>query len=208
MSLEFVLIYSLTVFVASITPGPTMLLALDHGIKYGPKRTIVSALGNGLATLVQALLTIAGLGALLLHSQTVFNTVRWLGAAYLIFIGIRMFFAADGGLSAPLDGSGKVRTSSGLFTEAFVVTMANPKAILFFTALFPQFINAQQETFLQFFAILSLLLIIAFACMMIYGYFGRKIALMLRKSRTRRLVNRTIGGTFIGMGIGLAVGKE
>jgi homoserine/homoserine lactone efflux protein len=208
MSVEFVLIYSLTVFVASITPGPSMLLALNHGIRYGAKRTVATALGNSLATLLQALLTIAGLGTLLLHSQPVFNTIRFLGAAYLVFIGLSMFFSRNDGLQPPADPPAKTKTGFGLFTEAFVVTMANPKAIIFFTALFPQFLTARQETFLQFFTILSVLLVIAFGCMMVYGFFGLKIASLLRRSRARRLFNRMVGSAFIAMGIGLAWGRE
>ena len=92
MSLEFILIYSATVFLASITPGPSMLLALNHGVRYGVRRTMATALGNVGATLIQAALSIAGLGTILLHSETAFDVIRWLGAGYLVMMGIRMFF--------------------------------------------------------------------------------------------------------------------
>ncbi len=81
MSFDFFLIYSVTVFVASIVPGPSMLLALTHGMKYGAKRTIVSALGNVSVTLLQAAISIAGLGAILLASEGLFNIIKWAGAA-------------------------------------------------------------------------------------------------------------------------------
>lgn len=208
MSTEFILIYALTVFVASITPGPSMLLALNHGIRYGVRRTIASALGNNLATLLQALLTIAGLGTLLLHSHSLFNAIKLLGAAYLVIIGIGMFFSPDKGLQPAVDRTAKAKTGFGLFAEGFVVTMANPKAILFFTALFPQFVTAERETFFQFFMIVSVLLVIAFGCMMIYGFFGLRIAHLLKESKIRKAFNRMVGTAFVAMGIGLAWGRD
>lgn len=208
MSLKFILLYSTTVFIASITPGPSMILALNHGIRYGAKRTIGTALGNVTATLIQAVLTIAGLGAVLVNSETAFNLVKYLGAAYLIYIGVKTFFSSNTDLQLKLDNKkGSNKKLSELFIEAFIVTAGNPKAIVFFTALFPQFINTQNETTFQFFVILSILAIIAFCCMMIYGFFGQKMIVFFNRSKINNLFNRLVGGTFIGMGIGLATGK-
>ncbi len=88
MSLEFWLLYAVTVFLASISPGPSMLLALTHGMKYGTRRTIATAAGNVIASLLQAAVSIAGLGAILTLSEGVFSVIRWLGAGYLIYLGI------------------------------------------------------------------------------------------------------------------------
>lgn len=208
MSLKFILFYSTTVFVASITPGPSMILALNHGIKYGAKRTIATALGNVTATLIQALLTIAGLGAVLVNSETTFNIVKYLGAAYLIYIGLKTFFSSDYNLQLkPDDNKRSNKKLRELYLEAFIVTAGNPKAIVFFTALFPQFINTQTGTVFQFLIILSVLAVIAFCCMMIYGFFGQKMIGFFNRSKVKNLFNRLVGGTFIGMGIGLAAGK-
>jgi threonine/homoserine/homoserine lactone efflux protein len=185
-----------------------MILALNHGIKYGAKRTIATALGNVTATIIQALLTIAGLGAVLVNSETVFNIVKYCGAAYLIYIGVKTFLSSDSNIQLKLNN---IKSSNKkfmeLFIEAFIVTAGNPKAIVFFTALFPQFINTQNETTFQFFIILSILAIIAFCCMMIYGFFGQKMIGFFNRSKIKNLFNRLVGGTFIGMGIGLATGK-
>jgi threonine/homoserine/homoserine lactone efflux protein len=207
MSLEFIILYSTTVFIASITPGPSMILALNHGIKYGAKKTLVTALGNVTATVIQALLSIAGLGAILLSSESIFNTIKYFGAIYLVYIGVKMFFSSNLNLQLKLDEKKddiKLRT---LYFQAFFVTAGNPKAIIFFTALFPQFINTQNETAFQFFVILSILSFIAFICMMIYGIFGQQMISLFSKSRVKNLFNRLVGGTLVGMGIGLATGK-
>lgn len=206
MKLEFLFIYSLTVFIASITPGPSMLLALNHGVKYGAKRSVATAMGNVTATLIQALLSIAGLSAILLSSEYIFYTIKYLGAAYLIYIGVKTFFSKDIILTST-QTSGDAKRLRQLFTQAFVVTIGNPKAVVFFTALFPQFIKPQQNTMLQFVFILSILLVIAFSCMMIYSYFGQKVTAFFSKAKVRRRFNKVVGGSFIGMGIGLAVEK-
>ncbi len=208
MSLEFILIYSATVFMASITPGPSMLLALNHGVKYGAGRTVASALGNVAATSIQASLSMAGLGAILLRSEAAFSTVKYLGAGYLILMGIRMLFSSTSGPKVETRELPDRKGRGSLFTEAFIVTMGNPKAVLFFTALFPQFVNTRSATFFQFFTILSVLLLTTFVCMMIYASFGHRIARGLQRPRLRKLCNRIVGGSFIGMGIGLATGAR
>jgi threonine/homoserine/homoserine lactone efflux protein len=91
--------------------------------------------------------------------------------------------------------------------EGFVVTIANPKAILFFTALFPQFISHKQESLWEFFTIVSVLLVTTFGCMMIYSFFGLKISGLLKHLRWRKAFNRLVGATFVTMGIALA-GKD
>ena len=207
MNLEFILIYTATVFIASITPGPSMILALNHGIKYGAKRTLATAFGNLTATMIQAFLSIAGLGAILLQSENVFNIIKYIGAIYLIYIGIKTFFAPTD-LALKADEDNNVESNFiNRYLEAFFVTAGNPKAIIFFTALFPQFIDTQHNTMFQFVIILSIMAVIAFSCMMIYGIFGQSVMRLLNKAKVTKIFNRLVGTTLIGMGIGLATGK-
>ena len=91
--MEFFLIYAATVFVASIIPGPSMILALTHGVKYGPGKTMATALGNTCASMIQATISIAGLGAVLTASQPMFLTLKYAGAAYLIYLGLNIWFS-------------------------------------------------------------------------------------------------------------------
>jgi threonine/homoserine/homoserine lactone efflux protein len=210
MNLEFTLLYTFTVFVASITPGPSMMLALDHGIRYGARRTIVTALGNVTATMVQAGLSITGLSAILLNSEPVFNAIRYLGALYLVYIGIRTFFSSPS--LDHTDGTREDRSADvgpgRLFVEALCVTAGNPKAILFFTALFPQFIGHRGQTAVELFAALSILAAIAFLCFMIYATFGERLVRLFQGSPVRNLFNRLVGMTLVGMGITLAAGRR
>ena len=209
MSVELLFIYSVTVFIASIVPGPSMLLALTHGMKYGAKRTIVSALGNVSVTLLQAAVSIAGLGAILLASESLFNMIKWAGAAYLIYMGISIWLAPNmritGKTSSHLSSEAPLLK---MYLQAALVTAGNPKAIVFFTAVFPQFINPDAAYIPQFAMLMGTGGIIAFGCFMIYAMGGQKIVTLFSKAAVGKYINKVVGGTFIGAGIGLAASNK
>jgi threonine/homoserine/homoserine lactone efflux protein len=205
MSFEFFIIYSVTVFVASIIPGPSMLLALTHGMKYGAKKTVASALGNLSITLIQAAVSIAGLGAILLTSQSLFNLIKWAGAAYLIYMGISIWRSPA--MPVPEKTSHNTPCNVPLrkmYLQAAFVTAGNPKAIVFFTAVFPQFIDPDASYVSQCSMLMGIGGIIAFGCFMIYAIGGQKIVTLFSKATVGKYFNKIIGGTFIGAGIGLA----
>lgn len=208
MALEFWGVYILTVFVASIIPGPSMILALTHGIKFGARNAVATALGNSAASFLQAVVSIAGLGALLAASETAFMVVKYAGAAYLIWIGVSVFMAGDFNLEEGQSTKAELPSSNKLFLQGFWVAAGNPKAIIFFSALFPQFISAGQSSVQHFALMLGLLTLIAFACMMIYACGGEKIKMFLRGTAVSRYVNKVLGTTFIGLGLSLACSED
>ena len=206
MSFNFMLLYLMTVFIASIIPGPSMLLALTHGMQYGAKRTMASAMGNVTVTLIQASISIAGLGTILIASETIFYIIKWAGAAYLIYIGISILCSSKMSLSpSEFNHSFKWHSLRKMYIQAVFVTAGNPKAILFFTAIFPQFINPNATYLIQSCILLGTCAIIAFGCFMIYAIGGQKIVSLFSKATVGKYIKRVIGGTFIGAGIGLAV---
>ena len=209
MSLDFILIYATTVFVASIIPGPSMLLALTHGIQFGAKRTISSALGNLTVTIIQASISIAGLGTILLTSQTAFQIIKFAGAAYLIYLGVGLL------LSPEISDKYNKRTNKTLKTplrkmylQAAYVTAGNPKAIVFFTAIFPQFINPKAPYASQIMILMSIGSIISFSCFMIYAIGGQKLIAVFSSANVGKYINKIIGGTFIGAGLTLAASNK
>lgn len=205
MSFEFWFIYSLTVFIASIMPGPSMLLALTHGMKYGAKRTIASAMGNLSITLIQAAISIAGLGAILLASEGLFNIIKWVGAVYLIYIGLSIWCSPKISISEKsVDHPPFKAPLQKMYLQAAFVTAGNPKAIIFFTAVFPQFIDPNAAYATQFGMLMGTGGIIAFGCFMIYAIGGQKIVSLFSTATLGKYINKIIGGTFIGAGIGLA----
>jgi threonine/homoserine/homoserine lactone efflux protein len=209
MSLNFIFLYITTIFIASIIPGPSMLLALTHGMQFGAKRTIASAMGNLTITLLQASISIAGLGTILLASETVFQVIKLAGAAYLIYIGFSLLFSSKMSI-APSSKSQSDREMSlrKMYLQAAFVTAGNPKAIVFFTAIYPQFINPSTAIFSQICLLLTLGALIAFSCFMIYAICGQRIVFLFSRATVGRYINRIIGGTFIGVGMGLATGNK
>lgn len=209
MSFEFLLIYSVTVFVASIVPGPSMLLALTHGMKYGAKRTIASALGNVSVTLLQAAISIAGLGAILIASEGLFNIIKWIGAAYLIYMGLCIWRSPNMTISERPSNHYPTKVPlRKMYLQAAFVTAGNPKAIVFFTAVFPQFIDPNAAYIPQFSILMGTGGIIAFNCFMVYAIGGQKVVSLFSKATVGKYINKIIGGTFIGVGIGLATSNK
>ena len=209
MSSNFILLYITTVFIASILPGPSMLLALTHGMQFGAKRTIASAMGNVTISLVQASISVAGLGTILIASETAFQIVKMAGAAYLIYMGIGILFSPK--MSVVPENNSQPQKEVSLrkmYLQAAIVTAGNPKAIVFFTAIFPQFINPEAAYLPQLCILLSIGGIVAFTCFMIYAIGGQKIVVLFASARVGRYINRVIGGTFIGAGIGLAASRN
>lgn len=210
MSIHFIAAFCATVFVASIIPGPSMLLALTHGMKHGAGRTMASALGNVAVTMVQALVSIVGLGTVLLASETVFMAVKWAGAAYLVYMGISILLSPGPGFSAEDAGPGKTAgvPLSRLFLQSAMVTAGNPKAIVFFTAVFPQFIHPESGYLAQCGLLLFLMALIAFACFMLYALCGQKIVAVFSRAALGRWIKRAIGTGFLCAGIGLAASRR
>lgn len=209
MSFNFILLFSMTVFVASIIPGPSMLLALTHGMHYGAKKTIASAVGNVAVTLIQASVSIAGLGTILITSETAFQLIKWAGAAYLVCMGISMLCSSEISLSpGRLNCTNKWNSSGKMFLQAAFVTAGNPKAIVFFTAVFPQFIDPNKPYLFQSCILIGICAFIAFSCFMIYAICGQKIVSLFSKAAIGKYINRVVGSTFIGAGIGLAASNK
>ena len=209
MSFESFIVYSITIFVATIIPGPSMLLALTHGMKYGAKRTIASALGNLSITFLQAAVSIAGLGAILLASENLFNVLKWFGATYLIYMGIVIWRSPNTKFSdKPFNPTFAKAPLRKMFFQSVFVTAGNPKAIVFFAAVFPQFIDPNSAYIPQFLTFMGTGGIIAFSCFMLYAIGGQKIVAFFAKELVGKYINKTIGCTFIGAGIGLAVSNK
>jgi threonine/homoserine/homoserine lactone efflux protein len=205
MSFPFLAVFLTTVLVASITPGPSMLLALNHGICFGWRRALATAWGNVVATALQCLVSFAGLGFILAQAAWVFSAIRWAGAVYLVYLGCRLLFGPTEALIG--DGSdGQPRRS--LFREAFVVTVSNPKAVFFFSALFPQFFADGGLSPAKATVMLVAVLVTTFGCMMLYATAGARIQGLFGRPRFRAMFQRSVGATLVGFGAGLALERR
>ena len=199
MTLATYLLYLAAVALLILTPGPTMLMCMTNALNHGPRKAMTSVAGSVSAVLCVMLLSAMGLGALLAASETAFNVAKVLGAAYLIYLGIKTFRSE----AAVLNRS-SVETSStqrrSFFLKGFLVGASNPKAVLFFAAFFPQFLDPNAP-FAPQFAILALtFMAFEFSVLTACALGVSRIAPVLRSSRVVRWFNRVAGGLFTLMG--------
>lgn len=190
-------------FAASGSPGPAVLLAIKNGARFGIRKALIGCLGNMSAMLTLATLSAAGLGAIILASATLFTTIKILGGLYLIYLGIKTWRQSTPMAEATLHGSEPVLSNGKMFCEAYLVGISNPKAIAFYTALFPQFIQLEKPILPQFFLLAFTFAIISFTCLSLYAATAVRIRAQLKKERIARWFHRITGGIFIGFGAGL-----
>ncbi len=210
MTIESFTAYFFILFIATVTPGPTSLLAINHGLNHGVGKTVYSGLGNLLGNILMALVSMLGLGAVLLASGFIFSIIKWTGILYLIYIGTRSIIGSfhDHASNEHKAKSKPHKKNDRLFIDGFIIAVGNPKGILFFTALFPQFINMKSATTNSFFIIFITLAIVAFGCYMLYALFGVKLSRLFQIQQFKRWFNRITGSIFIGTGLALVFTKK
>ena len=200
MSLTTYLLYLAAVAVLVLSPGPTMLTCMTTALNEGKSGALAAAVGSISAVLGVMALSALGLGALLAASELAFTVVKVIGAIYLIWLGIKTFGSTAEAIdikSAPADSGRRLRTH---YVRGLLVGSSNPKAILFFTAFFPQFLNPG-EPFAPQYAMLALTFIACeFGVLAMCAFGVSAIAPVLRSSWHVRWVNRVTGGLFATMG--------
>lgn len=204
MSVKLFSAYCIILLVATITPGPSMLLALNHGINHGLKRTVYSCMGNVSGNLLMATISLTGLGIVLALSGILFSIIKMAGAAYLVYIGAKIILGSSDAADFETAGDSDKSGAGGLFIEGFIIAIGNPKGILFFTALFPQFINVNSASVPDFILIFVMLGIVAFTCYMLYAAAGLKLRGLFIIKSFRKRFNSVSGMIMIGSGIALA----
>ncbi|WP_428239542.1 LysE family translocator [Gynuella sp.] len=190
--------------VATASPGPAIFLSIKNGAKYGFARAIIGVVGNVVAMLTLASVSAVGLGAVILASPFLYTGIKVIGGLYLIYLGIKAWcskpiFHAKNAEKLAFSTPSRLK----VFSESYVVGISNPKAIAFYTALFPQFINLDQPVFLQFALLAGTFAICSFSFLTIYVVLASKLRNHLEKRKTLAWFNRITGGVFIGFGTAL-----
>ena len=196
--------FALTVCVVSATPGPNMLLAMTHGIHYGVKYTLTTCLGLMTALAVIMLVSAAGLGALLATSTFVFSLIKYIGTAYLIYLGIRTWRAIPRSIEEKSARDTHYPAASHRFYTGFLVAISNPKAFLFFVALFPQFMDTTQPEKPQLILLAVTFFVIEAGWQFVYASGGARLARWLNTAHRLKWVNRLCGSAFVSAGIVLS----
>lgn len=201
--------YLTLVLVATATPGPAVLFIVTNATLHGWKKSTFSALGNITGLFCLGAIAVTGLGTILNTSIIVFNIVKYAGAAYLVYLGLKLFFQKQTSfedmqsrLVAPDVSSWKI------FIQALGVALSNPKAIVFLTALFPQFLIINEPLIPQFSMLILTLMAFSFLFLMFYALVAHKAKIWLMKPGRIKAFSRTSGSVFIGFGVLLATSSH
>lgn len=196
-------------FVVSATPGPNMLLVMSHGARHGWRKAVMTMAGCMSALLTMMSLSAAGLGAVLHTSPKVFDALRYMGAAYLAYLGYKLWIAPAHGpqLSAACADDAPQRGAWALYREGLAVAASNPKAIVFAAAFFPQFIQPEASTLPQFGILLATFTVIEVGWYGVYAVSGHKLSRHLQRSEVLKAFNRVTGGVFMGFAALMAASR-
>jgi threonine/homoserine/homoserine lactone efflux protein len=198
------LLFVSVAMVAILSPGPAILLAINNSVMYDLKTVALSSLANilGLFTLSSA--AMLGLGVVLYTSAALFTGFKVLGAIYLIYIGIKQFRNLSNAFEGlHVKGKKSKKELFGIFKKAYLVCVTNPKPIIFFTALFPLFMDISHPILPQFFILTFTFMLLSFITLMAYAYFAKTLKSWFALPRRATWFNRVSGVLFVGLGVGL-----
>ena len=202
---------TLSVFVptflfVSLTPGMCMTLAMVLGMTQGVKRTLWMMIGELIGVGFVAAAAGAGVAALMLRQPELFVAFKWVGGAYLAYLGI-MMWRSRGRMAIPSElDTGPVAGRLQLAMQGLVTAVANPKGWAFFMVLLPPFLDGSKPLAPQLSMLIAVILTIEFASMLVYATGGKTLRKLLGKSGNVRLLNRIAGTLMIGVGLWLALG--
>jgi threonine/homoserine/homoserine lactone efflux protein len=205
MALTVIMLFLATAFVAIATPGPTVLLALSNGARFGIRFAVYGLLGAMLSDLILIAAVAVGLGAVLAASEVAFQTVKWLGVVYLVYLGVQLVRTHPQASFELLEGERRSAPHPlRIFGKCLLVALTNPKGYLFFSAILPQFVNPHAPQALQY-----LVLALSFAAvdglvMLGYASSGARAVRLFRTPNAVCWVNRLSGGALLTLAGALA----
>jgi len=194
MDTQTYLTFLALVAIILLTPGPSVALGIVHGAKYGPARAGLTALGDISANILQMIAAVSGLGLILTQSATLFTVIKIAGVLYLAYLGTMMIFKSFKPAPPKDVALPKVLSPFGQARQGFIVAGTSPKAILFYGALFPQFIQPQMDILPQFILLSATCVILDFLIIWSYGALAGVGAQWIEKGENSRWIDR-IGGS-------------
>jgi homoserine/homoserine lactone efflux protein len=201
MSITVWLTYFLATMILSITPGPGVFSSISSGLRHGFRLGLWNGVGMQAANALLVSIVAVGLGAILLASETLFSAVKWIGVAYLVYLGVVTWRSRPRGFEE--DRTDHARTAWEVFRRGFFVNITNPKGIIFFAAILPQFIDVHRPQPLQYAIFAATTFSVDLVVMMGYTALAVKVFRAMKEPAHLRWVNRTLGGAFVAAGLAL-----
>lgn len=199
MDLDVWLIYLLAATGLSLSPGPNGLLALTHGALHGRRKALYTIFGGACGFVVVIALSMFGIGALLKASLVWLTIMKWVGGAYLVWLGIQVWRSPPIGVDVA--ASAPPRPGGSLFRQGALSALTNPKGLLFFAAFLPQFIDPARSLLGQFVVMAGTFAAIEIATEAFIASMAHRISPWLR--RVGRRFNQACGGVFVAIGVAL-----
>jgi homoserine/homoserine lactone efflux protein len=202
MDLKVWVTYFVATVILSLTPGPGVFSAISSGLRHGVRLGLWNNVGMQAANLILTLIVSLGLGAILLASETMFGIVKWLGVAYLIYLGVVTWRAPP--TTFHEDETDNAHTARDVFMRGFLVNITNPKGIIFFTAILPQFIDVARPQLQQYAILAGTTFAVDVVVMTGYTALAARTLRAMSDPSRIRWVNRSLGGLFVFAGVALA----
>lgn len=199
MALDTWLIYFLAATGLSLSPGPNGLLALTHGALHGRRKALYTIFGGAVGFVAVIALSLFGIGALLATSLLWLAVMKWVGGAYLVWLGIQVWRSPPIGIEVA--GSAAPRSGASLIRQGALSALTNPKGLLFFAAFLPQFIDPARSLVVQFAVMAGTFAAIEMATELFIASMAHRISPWLR--RVGRHFNQACGGLFMAIGVAL-----
>ncbi|WP_240744756.1 LysE family translocator [Desulforhopalus sp. IMCC35007] len=195
-----------TFFIVSVTPGMCMTLSLTLGMSIGLRRTFYMMWGELAGVALVSIAAVAGVATVMLRYPEAFTLLKYGGGGYLMYLGAQMWLCRGKMAFPDHTGTGLPVPPSELMMQGFITAIANPKGWAFMISLFPPFIDRQYPVIPQITILLSIILVIEFACLIIYASGGKRLRTFLSKRGGTQLLNRISGILMIAVGLWLALG--
>jgi threonine/homoserine/homoserine lactone efflux protein len=204
MELHVYLAFVIATAIMIALPGPSVLLTVAHSLSFGWRPALATVAGETAGIAVQLIVAAIGLTSLLHAVAEAFEWLRWAGAAYLVYLGIKQWRGAR----QPLELDTAMVSRTNLFVQGLVITIPNPKSLIFIAAFLPQFIDAARSPGLQLMSIVPTFLVITFGVTSVWAMVAGKARGLLQGQRAFQSVMRTAGGLMIIAGVGLAAARR
>jgi homoserine/homoserine lactone efflux protein len=204
MELQVFLAFFIATTIMILSPGPSVFLTVAHSISFGWQRGLFTVGGATAGIAVQLFVAAIGLASLLNTVAGAFEWLRWLGAAYLIYLGIKQWRNAG----IPLEFETAAPSGTNLFVQGLVTTIPNPKSLIFIAAFLPQFIDTTRPLGVQFAVIVPTFLFITFFVTSIWALVAGKARGLIHNETSLRTILRASGGLMIVAGLGLALARK
>jgi homoserine/homoserine lactone efflux protein len=203
MTLKIWVLFVITEAVLDLTPGPAVLLVLSQAVRRGASKSVWASLGILSANAMYFVLSATSLGAIIASSYKLFQVIKWAGAAYLVYLGLKCFFSNASTLTLE-DKRAEKSSSPRIWLDGFLLQAANPNSLLFFTAILPQFLDPHASIALQVLILGVTSITVEFFVLFAYGQLAGRAVTVFEDPRLSKTLDRVAGSLLIAAGLGLA----